>query len=113
MKNSNDTIGNRTRDLPTCSAVIVVRSRQYFKTQEEENLGLPAKFDILEFMVIISRICMDRHSAAPNIPNFSSLPKPTLVCSHRSVETRLKVPLIPPNHISSLRILPSLYTIQI
>jgi len=21
MKNSNDTIGNRTRDLPTCSAV--------------------------------------------------------------------------------------------
>jgi hypothetical protein len=56
---------------------------------------------------------MERHSAVANTPNFSSLPTPTLVRSQRSVEKRLKVPLIAPNHISSLRILPSLYTIQI
>jgi hypothetical protein len=74
---------------------------------------MAVKFDIAEFMVVIGRLCMDRHSAAPNTPNFSSLPTPTLVLSYRSVETRLKEQLIPPNHISSLRILPSLYTIQI
>jgi len=50
-----------------------------FQIQEEENLGLTAKFDVAEFSVIISRLCMDRHSAAPNTPNFSSLPTPTLV----------------------------------
>lgn len=84
-----------------------------FQIQEEENLGLADKFDIAEFMVVISRLCVDRHSAAPNTPNSSSLPTPTLVHSHRSVETRLKEQLIPPNPISSLRILHSLYTIQI
>jgi hypothetical protein len=56
---------------------------------------------------------MDRHLAAPNTPNFSGLPTPTLVRSHRSAERSLKVQLIPPYHISFLRILPSLYTMQI
>ena len=50
-----------------------------FHIQEEENLGLTAQFDIAEFSAIISRLCMDRHSAVPNTPNSSSLPTPTLV----------------------------------
>jgi hypothetical protein len=80
-----------------------------FQIQDEENLGLSAKLDIAEFMVVRSRLCLDRHSAAPNTPNFSSLPTHTLVRSHRSVETCLKEQLIPPNRISSLRILPFVY----
>jgi len=61
-----------------------------FQIREEGNLGLAAKFDIHEFIVVISRLCMDRHSASSNTPNFISQPIPTLVRSHRSVETRLK-----------------------
>jgi len=42
MKNSNETIGNRTRDLPTCNAVpqtnALPRAPQY--TVEEHNLML-------------------------------------------------------------------------
>jgi len=30
MKNSNDTVGNRTRDLPTCGLVIVCESNTRF-----------------------------------------------------------------------------------
>jgi len=47
MKNSNDTIGNRTRDLPTCSAVpqttALPRAMEdeeydyYFATFEDES----------------------------------------------------------------------------
>jgi hypothetical protein len=76
---------------------------------EEESLGMAAEFNIAEFIVIISQLCMDRHSDTPSTPNFSSLPIPTLARSHRPAETRLKEEPIPPNHISFLRIQASLY----
>ena len=42
MKNSNDTIGNRTRDLPTCSAVPqqTALQRASFNTVTKGNIQL-------------------------------------------------------------------------
>lgn len=45
---------------------------------KEESLGQAAKFNIAEFIVIVSQLCLDRRSGTPSAPNFSSLPIPTL-----------------------------------
>jgi len=49
MKNSNDTIGNRTRDLPACSAVPQPtespRARKLLKGMNEFVLVLPIFVD--------------------------------------------------------------------
>jgi len=55
VKNSNDTIGNRTRDLPTCSAVpqptALLRAPKEYVLKYIKTVVLTC--DILQFFVII------------------------------------------------------------
>ena len=51
MKNSNDTIGNRTRDLPVCSAVpqpTALRRASESEGTEQKNRNLIIAFQIKE-----------------------------------------------------------------
>jgi len=73
------TVGNVLVKCAVFRPVQCCKKPPLFRIQEEKNLGLTAQFDIAEFSAIINRLCMDRHSAAPNTPNSSSLLTPTLM----------------------------------
>jgi hypothetical protein len=83
MKKFNDTIGNRTRDLSTCSAVpqptapsrkaskYSIRKFENINTCHDSCCGL--KFHNTIFMVYLSRRC--RQYVAPNVEFFSCNPE--------------------------------------
>ena len=54
MKNSNDTIGNRTRDLSTCSAVPkpTAAPRASYETRVKCNIGVEHRLRVFENRVL-------------------------------------------------------------
>jgi len=88
MKNSNDAIGNRTRDLPARSAVPQPTAPPRAPSTETLNLNMYNSMIILyaneEKFVTIATICTQRQEH--NIPQGNSLQLAMLIsCDGRSV----------------------------
>jgi len=49
MKNNNNTIGNQTRDLPSCSAV-VIQYKMYIKLRKNCGVGFVLAGDYVQFV---------------------------------------------------------------
>jgi len=60
MKNSNDTIGNRTRDLLTCSAVsccvTVVKFKEFYSVLYTQTLKEKCKWNT-EYSISVQNVC--------------------------------------------------------
>jgi hypothetical protein len=61
MKNSNDTIGNRTRDLPTCSAMpqptALPRGPKLIVVQKVHQMYLNMRFEFLTTVLLAVEVC--------------------------------------------------------
>ena len=92
MKNSNDTIGNRTRDLPTCSAVPQPTAPPRAPcngSTDVKSIGckmeasVHTEWNINYLPRIRNRIISMKNSSdtignrAPDLPAFSAMPQPT------------------------------------